>query len=486
VFRKTGSLPGSPVFVQHVAVTALCYNEPGVFYALESLVTEPAFISTDRLVCDLDELIALPGSAGQDEALEAVAGRVAEMMRSCGLSVSTVTTPGAPVVIGRRAGRVPFTLLLYHHYDVAPAGPWRVWHHEPFQMAERDGTLYGRGVSEGKGPLAAHLNAIAALIEAEGELPCGVVVVAEGECLAGSPNLGPVVADSRALLQANACLATAGERDSRGLPFCYSGSKGLLQLRLRVTGADLPLPAGMAASVPNPLWRLIWALGQIKSDQEEILIGGFYDTIDGPSRLESRALRSTEVDEAARIAAWGIGQFLFDMSGAALVQSEVSLPTCNVTSVTTEPGGDTPAIPTAATARLDFQLVPRQHPQQILDLLEQHLAAKGLADVIAERLPGGYPAASTAFDHPFVMLVSDVGQHVYGAPLTLLPRGPFSQPLFFFAESFGMPVAAVGCARPDSGAHAPNEHIPLPDLVRHGQMLIEVIYACARQPVASG
>ena len=52
-----------------------------------------------------------------------------------------------------------------------------------------------------------------------------------------------------------------------------------------------------------------------------------------------------------------------------------------------------------------------------------------------------------------------------------------------FAEALGVPVAAVGCARPDSATNAPNEHIPLPDLIRHGQLLIELMYACAAPPV---
>ncbi len=77
-------------------------------------------------------------------------------------------------------------------------------------------------------------------------------------------------------------------------------------------------------------------------------------------------------------------------------------------------------------------------------------------------------------------LVSDVGRHVYGEPLSMLPRGPFAAPLFYFAESFGMPLAAVGCSRPDSAVNGPNEHILLPDLVRHGQLLIELVYACAQ------
>jgi acetylornithine deacetylase/succinyl-diaminopimelate desuccinylase-like protein len=138
-----------------------------------------------------------------------------------------------------------------------------------------------------------------------------------------------------------------------------------------------------------------------------------------------------------------------------------------------------PLIPTAATARVDFQLVPRQHPQAVADLLRAHLDSKGLADIEVERLPGGYPAAHTPHDHPFIQKLQRAAEQLYTGPPMLLPQGPFALPLFFFAESVGVPVAALGCARPDSATAAPNEHIPLPDLIRHGQALIDLMYVCA-------
>ncbi|PMP75887.1 MAG: peptidase M20, partial [Roseiflexus castenholzii] len=270
-----------------------------------------------------------------------------------------------------------------------------------------------------------------------------------------------------------------GARDAGGQPFCYSGAKGLVQVLLRVQQSQNPLPAGLAASIPNPLWRLIWALNQIKTDQEEVLIGGFYDAIEGPTTAENRILRTVFADETGRRNAWNVDQFLFGLTGAPLVRSEVTLPTCNINLLQTEPMGDPPLIPRSALARLDFQLVPRQFPQIVVEALQAHLAAKGLSDILVERLPGGYPPAQSRIDDSFVQLVSDVGRYIHGAPLTILPRGPFNLPLFYFAEAFGIPVASIGVARPSSAILGANENIPLPDLVRHGQHLIEVLYACA-------
>lgn len=453
---------------------------PVIRAILERPVTEPALISTERLLSDLSQLLGVPASPGQADALAEAAAQVATLMRAHRLDVTTVPTDGAPVVIGRRAGRAPFTLLLYHHYDTAPAGPWRAWNHEPFQLAEREGLLFGRGVAEGKGPLAAHLSAIAALLETEGELPCGVVVLAEGEALVGSPSLPTALAMAGDALAADACLATGGERDTEDRPFCYTGAKGLLQLRLHVDGANQALPPGLATSVANPLWQLLWALGQIKSDQEEVLIEGFYDDVEGPSRTENQSMRQLQMDEETRKRAWQLPRFLFDLENAGLVRTEATLPTCNVTSLVVEPVSDIPLIPTSAAARLDFQLVPSQQPDAIAELLRNHLAAKGLAEIAVEQLPGGYPGVHTAFEHPFIQQLNAAAEELYSAPLPLLPQGPFAQPLSLLAAALNAPVASIGCARPASATAAPNECIALIDLVRHGQLLIELLEVCAR------
>jgi len=55
------------------------------------------------------------------------------------------------------------------HLDVVPAGEG--WDTDPFTMVERDGVLYGRGVSDDKGPAAAALLAMRAAKELGGDLP---------------------------------------------------------------------------------------------------------------------------------------------------------------------------------------------------------------------------------------------------------------------------------------------------------------------------
>jgi len=52
------------------------------------------------------------------------------------------------------------------HLDVVPAGKLTGWKRDPFDPAEKDGMLYGRGTQDDKGPLVASLFAVKALLDA--------------------------------------------------------------------------------------------------------------------------------------------------------------------------------------------------------------------------------------------------------------------------------------------------------------------------------
>lgn len=62
-------------------------------------------------------------------------------------------------------------MLVLLHTDTVPAGSPSVWKRPPFEPVEEGGTLYGRGVLDDKGPLAASFAALRLLKEREDRIP---------------------------------------------------------------------------------------------------------------------------------------------------------------------------------------------------------------------------------------------------------------------------------------------------------------------------
>lgn len=76
-------------------------------------------------------------------------------------------------------------MLFYGHYDVVKDGSAEQWDTEPFTMTGRDGYLYGRGVSDNKGPIMAVAYAASTLLDSRA-LDVDLIMLIEGEEEAGS------------------------------------------------------------------------------------------------------------------------------------------------------------------------------------------------------------------------------------------------------------------------------------------------------------
>ena len=74
--------------------------------------------------------------------------------------------------------------MFYGHYDVQPAAE-DDWETDPWELSGRNGYLYGRGVSDNKGPILA-VACAAATLRLRRELDVDVVLLIEGEEEAGS------------------------------------------------------------------------------------------------------------------------------------------------------------------------------------------------------------------------------------------------------------------------------------------------------------
>ena len=192
------------------------------------------------------------------------------------------------------------TILVYAHYDVQPPDPLDKWHSPPFEATERDGRLYGRGISDDKGPMMIALDTLAAFIAVEGRLPINVKLLIEGEEETGSPSLPGILETHRDLLAADAVLSADGARWRPDLVALNVGSRGNAGFEMRVQTAAQDLHSGRYGGiVANPLHVLSRLIAGLHDARGHIAAPGFYDGVAEPTAAERAEIAAIPYDEAA-------------------------------------------------------------------------------------------------------------------------------------------------------------------------------------------
>jgi acetylornithine deacetylase/succinyl-diaminopimelate desuccinylase-like protein len=415
---------------------------------------------------ELGELCAIPSMAGEPQSLQAAAEHIAESLEEIGLAVRIESAGGPPVVLAEHLVPGKPTVLFYNHYDVQPAGEAGDWRFPPFAPRQYRRRLYARGAVDNKGALVARLWALRAWKKVRGRIPVGVRFLIEGEEEVGSPHLAALVERHADQLQADGCIWESGEVSAKGQPCLYLGMKGVLAVELEVHGPAQETHSGWATVVPNPAWRLTWALSRLKSPAEEVLIDGFYDDVEGPTRQEIDEARDTPFPEKEFLRIWKIPTFLQDLSGGPFLLCQFYSPTCNISGV--ESGyvgaGMRTIVPSVARARLDFRLVPHQHPDAVLELLRRYLDAEGYGDVAVRPMGPGLRPYRTLREAPFARAVIEATRKAYPQPPVVFPTAGGSGPMAIVGERLGLPIVSLGVGHPGENIHGPNENLRLADM----------------------
>ena len=173
-------------------------------------------------------------------------------------------------------------ILFYGHYDVVAAENSKdTWNSDPFDMHGVNGYLYGRGVSDNKGPVLAALYAIADLV-AEQELSSDVVFLIEGEEECGSQGFQDAVQRNK---------QTIGDIDwillansywlNDEIPCLTYGLRGVVRATVKVESEQPDLHSGIDGShlIDEPLKDLVALLASLRSPDGKVNIDGFYEPI---------------------------------------------------------------------------------------------------------------------------------------------------------------------------------------------------------------
>jgi acetylornithine deacetylase/succinyl-diaminopimelate desuccinylase-like protein len=437
----------------------------------------------EKSIAELSRYVAQPSISAQNIGLKECAQLVKEMLLARGFKTKVMETEGAPVVFAERKGLSDKTLLIYNHYDVQPPEPLELWESPPFEPSLRGDKLYGRGVSDDKGHLTARLFAIDAILARDGELPCNIKFIIEGEEETSSVHLHEFIKQNLELLKADACIWEFGGVDHREVPMQYLGLRGICYVELSVESLGTDVHSGTGGSIfPNAAWRLVWALNSLKGPDERIRIPGFYDNIVPPSARDRELMDALPDVAEVYKKQYGVKEFIKGIKGGTdLKMEEVFTPTCTICGLTSGyqgPGSKT-VQPARASAKVDFRLVPDQKPEDIAAKLRLHLDNEGFSDIKITLL-GGEPAARTDPDDPFIKIVVDTAEEVFESPMEIVPMVGGSGPSYPFVHDLGLPVATMGLGYPDTHTHAPNENIRLDLYLKHAQHMARVIKEFAK------
>ncbi|MBN1123024.1 MAG: M20/M25/M40 family metallo-hydrolase [Anaerolineae bacterium] len=437
----------------------------------------------DSNIDRLGRLVGQPSVAAQQWGIDECADLVAGLLHEIGLESEIMPTGGSPVVYADCAGCGDRTLLFYLHYDVQPPDPLDLWKSPPFELTRSNGKLYGRGAADDKGNVISRIAAVEAVRAALGDLPCNIKFVIEGEEEIGSPHLPAFVRKHELKLAADACIWEFGGVDFEDRPTQILGMRGICYVELAVRTASRDAHSGLGGSLfDNAAWRLTWALNSLKGPDERIRIPGFYDNVHPPSDRDMELLASMPDDTDWIKENYGLSGFLKgETRPVELHRMSVFEPTCTICGLTAGYQGEgiKTVQPGEARAKVDFRLVPDMTVDEVVEKLRAHLDAESFADVEVKFIGGELPARTDP-DHPFIALVNEAAEAVYGMPPVVKPLSGGSGPNHAFIHTLGVPIATAGVSYPGAFVHSPNENIRVGDFINGTRHIAYIIEAFGR------
>ena len=457
----------------------------------------------DRSLETLFTLVRQPSVSAQRLGFDKAPQLVADIFTEHGFQTEILQAPknGLPSVYGyapadpsafRHAQSIsgvdtsnaePPTLMLYVHYDVQPTDPIELWETDPFEPTRKNDRLYGRGMSDDKGNIAARLAVINAFREEWGGLPCHIKIFAEGEEESGSPNLPGLVENHKEILTADACIWEGGGRNAQNHPLIYLGLKGVLAVELSVQLLRGDVHSSYATVLPSAAWTLVNALNSIKDPTDDrILVEGFYDDVRESTPEEDQALSNLPDDSDEWRETFGNDTFVAGLGSEDLPRKHLFMPTANVAGLDSGYQGEgmKTVLPAKASAKMDFRLVPDMRPDDIFDKVRRHLDRQGFENVELNLISGVHPFR-TDMSSRWAQMAIQTSEETYGKPAVIYPTMAGSGPMYDFGGTLDIPITSAGIDHPTHQIHAPNENITIDDFVLGAKNIANLIQRFAAE-----
>ena len=386
--------------------------------------------------------------------------------------------PGQPAVFASWPAQDPGapTVLVYGHHDVQPVEPLGEWHSPPFEPAERDGQILGRGASDDKGQVLLHTLGLQACLAAGSETgaagapPVSLKFLIEGEEESGSPHFADLLRSRADRLGCDMIVISDTTMWAADVPSMCTGMRGLIDAQIDLRGADTDVHSGsFGGGVPNPLHALAALLAGLHDHKGRVTLPGFYDAVLPLTGAERELFARLPFDEKAWLADAGGSQAAAGEAGFSTLERVWARPTAEINGMWgghTGPGAKT-IVPGQAHAKVSFRLVANQEPADIAIALREYVAAHtppGIEATVTFGGPGVRPAFSPLHS-PGVQAAKRAMERAFGREV-LFTREGGSGPEADLAEILGAPLVFVAVGLDEDRIHAPNEKVEMALLLR--------------------
>jgi acetylornithine deacetylase/succinyl-diaminopimelate desuccinylase-like protein len=380
---------------------------------------------------------------------------------------------GGPAVYAEwcAAGDAP-TVLVYSHHDVRAAKDDFWDQTPPFEPALRDGRLYGRGASDAKGQIVAHLWGLRAHLAGTGrEAPAvNIKLLIEGEEEIGSVHLADLLDQHDVgadLVVFSDTLLWHAEH-----PAVCMSLRGMIMAELQVYGPLRDVHSGaVSGPAPNPVIELCKVVAALHDDKGRVSLPGFYDDVVEPSeraRADFAALPYDDADWLARSDTRGIG----GEHGFTVLERLWARPAAEVISLLAgDPvGASRGAIPAVATANFSIRTVAGQRATKVGEQLR-----RWVADTIDDRVDYQLTVSEetsqepyrTPDDHPAVQALADAMREGFGDRPVGRMGNAGGGPADLLARRLDAPVLFFGTGLPEDCWHDSDESVSV-DVLLNG------------------
>lgn len=482
----------------------------------KSSKTADAQESEDMIITTLREFVSFKTVSSRPEFAEDCrkgANFLASLFKRLGGQVEILSTDKHhnPVVYAKFAGKLEPAekrkrILFYGHYDVVPADTQEgKWATDPFKLTGTNGYLYGRGVSDNKGPITAALYAVTDLVQAKA-LDSDVIFLIEGEEESGSRGFQETVRKHKQLIGHvdYILLANSYWLDDE-VPCLTYGLRGVLHATICVDSKRPDLHSGVDGSymMSEPLSDLTSLLSKLKGPRNRVMMPDFYDGILPVTEEEESRYDDITQMLIRRKPEAGSADVLKRSLMARWREPNLTIHRYKVS------GPDGSLVSSHASANISLRLVPGQEVEQVIESLvgflrsefEKSESTNSLTVRVDNKaepwlgVPGNYIFRTL---EEAVMRVwgmspetdDDAGAETRRAeadggadggrraarnrrPLYIREGGSIPA-IRFLEKEFGAPAAHLPCGQASDSAHLENERLRVTNLLKSREIFARV------------